>query len=87
MSGERRVTITREHGLHARPALELVNAVRASGLAVTIAGGGRSPVDAGSLLAVMAEGFSQGSEVTLAATGEGSEEALLRAAAILGGTD
>ncbi|TFD95166.1 HPr family phosphocarrier protein [Cryobacterium lactosi] len=87
MNGERLVTINRDHGLHARPALELVNVVRASGLSVTIASGGRSPVDAGSLLAVMAQGFSQGTEVTLAATGEGCDATLQLAAEILAATD
>ena len=87
MSGQRLVTITREHGLHARPALELVKAVKASGVDVTIAGANGVAVSASSLLAVMGQGFAQGADVVLTATGDGSEAVLTRAAEILGGTD
>ncbi|MCU1407597.1 MAG: HPr family phosphocarrier protein, partial [Glaciihabitans sp.] len=89
MSVERIVTITREHGLHARPALDLVKAVKASGLTVTI--GAADPatntaaVNAASLLAVMAQGFAQGTRVVLTATGDGSDTLLDQASEILGG--
>lgn len=86
-SGERLVTIGREHGIHARPALELVTAVKESGIAVTIRGADTTAVNAGSLLAVLSQGFAQGAEVWLSATGEGSEAVLERAAGILGGSD
>ncbi|WP_345067422.1 HPr family phosphocarrier protein [Leifsonia kafniensis] len=87
VSVERLVTINREQGLHARPALELVNAVKASGLSVTIASPGMPAVNAGSLLAVMSQGFVQGAEVLLSATGEGSDAVLERAAEILSVSD
>jgi len=85
VSAERVVTITREQGLHARPALELVKAVKESGLDVTIGGANTVAVNAASLLAVMSQGFPQGAEVVLTATGEGSDALLDRAAEILGG--
>jgi phosphocarrier protein HPr len=87
VTGEVTVTITREHGLHARPALELVKAVKAAGIAVTIGSPDGAAVDAGSLLAVMSQGFAQGAQVMLTATGEGSAAVLAKAAEILGGDD
>jgi phosphocarrier protein HPr len=87
MTGERVVTITREHGLHARPALDLAKAVKESGLALTIGGADAVAVNAASLLAVMSQGFAQGAEVVLVATGDGSDALLDRAAEILGGND
>lgn len=87
VSVERLVTINREQGLHARPALELVNAVKAAGISVTIASPGKPAVNAGSLLAVMSQGFAHGAEVLLSATGEGSDAALERVAEIVGAND
>jgi phosphocarrier protein HPr len=87
VSAEVLVTINRENGLHARPALELVNAVKASGLEVTIGFVDKEPVNAASLLAVLAQGFSQGAEVRLSAQGDGSEVVLERAAEILSSSD
>ncbi|MFT4186050.1 MAG: HPr family phosphocarrier protein [Micrococcaceae bacterium] len=69
-------TIGSKVGLHARPAAMFVQAVTATGLPVTIAKEGGDPVDARSLLAVMAQSFSYGTEVTLSAEGDGAEEKL-----------
>lgn len=84
MSRERTVVITREHGLHARPALEIVNAVKASDATLTIGAADKATVGAHSLLAVLSQNFTQGTEVVLTATGEGSEALLDRAVEILG---
>ena len=52
----RTVTIASSVGLHARPASIFVQAATATGLPVTIAKSGEAPVDARSILAVMALG-------------------------------
>jgi phosphocarrier protein len=63
-------------GLHARPASLFVR--KASGLPVkvTIAKDGGNPVDARSILAVLALDVRGGQEVILVAEGEGAEQAL-----------
>lgn len=70
-------------GLHARPASLFVQAATATGLPVTIAKDGGAPVDARSLLAVMALGARHGDTVTLAAEGEGAEAAVADLAKML----
>jgi phosphocarrier protein HPr len=72
----RQVSIASSVGLHARPASLFVQAATVTGLAVTIAKEGRDPVDARSILAVMALGAKNGEVVTLSAEGEGAEAAL-----------
>ncbi|MDQ7994020.1 MAG: HPr family phosphocarrier protein [Propionicimonas sp.] len=72
----RTVAIASSVGLHARPASLFVQAATATGLPVTIAKAGGSPVDARSILMVMALGAKNGEEVTLSAEGEGADEAL-----------
>jgi phosphocarrier protein len=72
----RTVAIASSVGLHARPASLFVQAATATGLPVTIAKAGGSPVDARSILMVMALGAKNGEEVTLTAEGEGADEAL-----------
>ena len=73
---ERTVTIASSVGLHARPAALFVQAATATGLPVTIGRPGESPVDARSILGVMALGAKNNEEVVLAAEGDGAEEAL-----------
>ena len=87
ISVERLVTINREQGLHARPALELVNAVKASGISVTIGSPGKPAVNAASLLAVMSQGFAYGTQVLVSANGEGSETVLERVTEIVSAND
>ncbi|WP_285729686.1 HPr family phosphocarrier protein [Nocardiopsis sp. ATB16-24] len=70
---QRTVAIASRLGLHARPAALFVRAVNASGLPVTISKEGHEPVDARSVLAVMALGAGHGETVTL--TCEESEDA------------
>jgi phosphocarrier protein HPr len=79
----RSVSIGSSVGLHARPATLFVEAVLATGLDVTIGRAGEDPVDADSLLGVMALGAKNGEEVVLTAEGEGAEEALDSLVALL----
>ena len=73
---ERTVTIASSVGLHARPAALFVQAATATGLPVQISKAGEDPVDARSILGVMALGAKHGEEVTLTADGEGADAAL-----------
>ena len=52
-------------GLHARPAALIAEAVAKSGVPVTLATPGGSPIDAGSPLLIMTLGAKQGAEVTV----------------------
>ena len=72
----RTVTIASSVGLHARPAALFVEQASASGLDVEIARPGEDPVDATSILGVMALGAKHGEEVVLTAEGDGADEAL-----------
>lgn len=72
----RQVAIGSSVGLHARPASIFVQAVSASGVPVTIAKEGGNPVDARSILAVMALGAKNGDVVTISADGDGADAAL-----------
>jgi len=73
---ERKVVIASAVGLHARPASLFVQAATATGLPITVGRIGEEPVDARSILAVMALGAKHGEEVVLAAEGDGAEAAL-----------
>ncbi|MDR1430767.1 MAG: HPr family phosphocarrier protein [Propionibacteriaceae bacterium] len=83
----RTVTIAAKVGLHARPAALFVQAVNAIGHPVSIAKAGGTPVDARSILAVMALGAQQGDEVVLTAEGENAEAGLDRLADMLAELD
>lgn len=72
----RTVTIASSVGLHARPAALFVEKASESGLDVEIGRPGEDPVDATSILGVMALGAKHGEEVVLSAEGEGAEEVL-----------
>jgi phosphoenolpyruvate---glycerone phosphotransferase subunit DhaM len=65
------ITLENEHGLHARPASELVRAVSGFDASVTVNG-----VDAKSLLRVLALGLDRGSLVAFQATGPQAREAI-----------
>ena len=73
---ERRVVIGSRVGLHARPAALFVQAATAAPVAVTIAKDGGEPVNARSILSVLALDARGGDEVVLAADGDGADEAL-----------
>lgn len=72
----RTVEIASAVGLHARPAAIFVQAVTATGLPVTIAREADEPVDARSILGVMALGAKHGETVTLSAEGADAEQKL-----------
>lgn len=73
---ERTVAVASRVGLHARPAMLFTQAVAASGVPVTIAKPGGTPVDASSILFVMSLGVPHGAEVTLAADGPDADRVL-----------
>jgi phosphocarrier protein HPr len=72
----RSVRIGSAHGLHARPAKLFTQAVGQSGAKVTIAKGDGKPVNAASILAVIALGIDHGDEVTIAVDGDGADAVL-----------
>ena len=80
---QRTVTIASSVGLHARPAALFVEKASATGLDVEIARPGEDPVDATSILGVMALGAKHGEEVVLTADGDGADAALDELVALL----
>ena len=83
-----RVTVASPVGLHARPAAVFVQAVVASGLPVVISkpdDASSAPVDARSILAVLALDVRAGDSVELAASGEHADAVLAELAALLAG--
>ena len=72
----RTVTIASSVGLHARPAALFVEKAGESGLEVMIGRPGDEPVDATSILGVMALGAKHGEEVELSAEGDNADEVL-----------
>ncbi|MCR2763960.1 HPr family phosphocarrier protein [Microbacterium sp. zg.B48] len=79
----RTVRIGSAHGLHARPAKLFAQAAKDSGIPVTISKDAGSPVNAASILGVIALGIEQGDYVTLTAEGEGAESTLDRLSDLL----
>lgn len=80
---QRTATIGSSVGLHARPATLFVQAATKTGLAVNIAKEGGDPVDARSLLAVMALGAGHGDKVILSAEGDEAESRLAELVTLL----
>jgi phosphocarrier protein HPr len=80
---QRSVTIASSVGLHARPAALFVQTVSGTGVPVQIARPGDEPVDAASILGVMALGAKHGEEVVLSADGERADEVLDELVALL----
>ncbi len=80
---ERRVTIGWAEGLHARPASVFVKAVTSTGVPMTIAKEGGTPVNAGSMLGLLALGAAGGDTVVLAADADGADAALDRVAKLV----
>jgi len=80
---QRTVAIGSSVGLHARPAAMFVEAAQETGLDVEIGRPGDEPVDATSILGVMALGAKHGEEVVLTADGDGADEALATLVALL----
>ena len=72
---ERTVIVTAKDGLHARPAARFVQQASASAAALTLRKEGGEPIDAKSMLSVLALGVREGDQVILA--GEDSAGQLL----------
>lgn len=72
----RTIRIGSSNGLHARPAKLFAQAVKDSGLAITITKGAGAPVNAASILGVISLGAEKGDYVTLTTDGEHAESVL-----------
>lgn len=72
----RTVHIGSSHGLHARPAKLFAQAAKDAGIPVTISKGAGNPVNAASILGVIALGVEHGDYVTLTADGDDAENVL-----------
>lgn len=72
----RTVRVGSSHGLHARPAKLFAQAAKDAGIPVTIAKGSGKPVNAASILAVVAQGIEFGDHVVLTADGDNAEAVL-----------
>ena len=72
----RTVRIGSSHGLHARPAKLFAQAAKDAGIPITVSKGSGAPVNAASILGVIALGVEQGDYVTLTADGDGAEDTL-----------
>jgi Phosphotransferase System HPr (HPr) Family len=68
----RTIRIGSSNGLHARPAKLFAQAVKDSGISVTVSKGAGAPVNAASILGVISLGAEKGDYVTLTARGEGA---------------
>jgi phosphocarrier protein HPr len=79
----REVTIGSRVGLHARPAAMFVQAATAAGVPVKISKAGGKPVDARSILGVLALGAKNGDPVILEADGDGADAVLDSLVALL----
>ncbi|KXS47714.1 MULTISPECIES: HPr family phosphocarrier protein [Halanaerobium] len=75
MAFEKKVTITNETGLHARPASQFVKKADKFKSKIEIVFGEKE-VNAKSIMGVMSLGISQGTEIILKAEGEDEEEAI-----------
>ena len=72
----RTVRIGSAHGLHARPAKLFAQAAKDAGIPITVSKGAGNPINAASILGVIALGVEQGDYVTLTADGEGADSVL-----------
>ena len=80
---QRQVIVGSRIGLHARPASLFVKAATAQTVRITIRKEGGQPVDARSILRVLALGAKNGDTVVLEADGEGAEQALEAVASVV----
>lgn len=72
----RTVRVGSSHGLHARPAKLFSQAAKEAGIPITIAKGAGEPVNAASILGVIALGAEKGDYLTLVADGDNAEAVL-----------
>jgi phosphocarrier protein HPr len=80
----RDVVVGSRIGLHGRPAAIVVRTAAAQAVTVRISTGGKPPVDASSIIAVLSLGAKGGDTVTIEADGDGADAALDAMADILG---
>ena len=80
---ERTAVIASRVGLHARPASLFIDAVKRQPVKVTIQKGDSRPLNASSILSIISLGATNGETVTLAAEGDGADEALAELVALL----
>lgn len=73
---ERRVKIGASSGLHARPAAMFVQRVSGLAIPVSIAKDGSEPVDARSIMLVLAQNIASGDEVVISTPATDAEEIL-----------
>ena len=71
------VTVASTVGLHARPASLLIKAAAAAGVAVTIGRVGETPVNAASMLSVLALGAKHGESVEITVADGDNSDAIL----------
>ncbi|EYB69220.1 hypothetical protein DEIPH_ctg011orf0214 [Deinococcus phoenicis] len=81
-STEQPFIVTSEHGLHARPAAQLVQVATPFASAVELVADGKA-VNLKSIMSVMGVGLSQGAAFSIRATGEDAQAALSALAARL----
>ncbi|HWM05715.1 MAG TPA: HPr family phosphocarrier protein [Actinophytocola sp.] len=79
----REVVVGSRIGLHGRPAAIVVRTAAAQPVKVRISTGERPPVDASSIIAVLALGARGGDTVTIEADGDGAEAVLDAMAEVL----
>jgi phosphocarrier protein HPr len=80
---KRSVVVGSRVGLHARPAKLVAEEAGRQSVVVRIAKNGNDPVDARSLLSLLALGAKQGDEVTLSADGDDAEAAVQAIASLV----
>jgi phosphocarrier protein len=79
----RTVRIGSSHGLHARPAKLFAQAAKESGIPVTVAKDAGKPINAASILGIIALGLEYGDYVTLTADGANAEATIDRLSELL----
>lgn len=79
----RTIRVGSKNGLHARPAKLFAQAVKDSGIPVTVTKGAGAPVNAASILGVIALGVEYGDYVTLTADGDTAEAVIDELAELL----
>lgn len=82
-ASSRTVRVGSSHGLHARPAKLFAQAAKEAGIPVTIAKDSGKPVNAASILGVIALAIEFGDHVVITADGDGAEAVLDRLTELL----
>lgn len=80
---KKQVEIVNKTGLHARPASDFVLAAKKYESNVTICKEGGEPVNAKSVLRILAEGIGQGTKIEIAADGADEERAVAELSALI----